>query len=89
MLNPVSHTSQGYLTILSLFHWTITVEDGEGWRQSSDWVLTKPNLTTCIYEAEQTSGWQQPEPKGVEKEIDNRKLQLNATVTFAEDIFIV
>ena len=31
----------------------------------------------------------QPEPTGVKKEIVNHKLQLNAVVTFAEEIFII
>ena len=64
------------------------VEDGEDWRQSSGYLPARPRLTACACKAEQASSRRQPEPAGVEKDTDNRKLQLNATVTFAEDVVI-
>ena len=69
----------------------LSVEDGEGRLVFKAQVkcLAKPHLTACICKAGQASSWPQSEPGGIEKETDNRKLQLNATVTFAEDTFIV
>ena len=51
--------------------------------------LAKLHLTACICKVDPSQWQQQPEPVGAENEIDNRKLQLNVTVTFAEGIFII
>ena len=51
--------------------------------------LAKPHSTACICKVDPSRRRQQPEPAGDENEVESHKLQLNVTVTFVEDIFVI